>query len=275
MQASRFSPNWNLPKKRRPSTIQVLHGLLFPEELYFRLEAAAGHISILPVDPSEAYTALTIDPVFDGAFEEELDIDEFLPRYIPEEIVVTELFSSGASSVAAAVQVDGRDMFCKSCGRPGGLFGTSEGRELECLGKILREPLQKGSMRVPQLLGYVHHKETKQVLGLLRQWVPGRRLSEMNIATTTAETKQKWISQIRQSVQRLHDQGLVWRDGKPSNIVIDERDDAWLIDFGGGYTDGWVDEELVETREGGEQALANIVQSLGGDDDMVFSRGLR
>ncbi|KAM5353509.1 hypothetical protein ACJ41O_000159 [Fusarium nematophilum] len=257
---------------------QSLHHLLFPEILYFRLEtAAAGPTSIIPIASSEAYTALTIDPVLDGAFMEdrafmeELDTNEHLPRYISEKIVVTKLFLRGTSSVAAAVQVDGRDMFCKARGQPGGLFGTSEGREVEYLDKILRAFPQQGTLRVPQLLGYIHHKDTKQVLGFLRQWVPGRRLSEIDVANTTAETRRKWVSQIRENIQLLHKQGLVWGDGKPSNIIIDEQDDAWLIDFGGGFTDGWVDKELAETTEGDEQALAKITKLLGGDDDSVFS----
>ena len=35
---------------------------------------------------------------------------------------------------------------------------------------------------------------------------------------------------------------------KPDNILIDAHNDAYLIDFGGGYMDGWEDKELVNTR---------------------------
>lgn len=104
-----------------------LHHLLFPEILYFRLEATAGHTSVIPIEPSEAYTALAIDPALDGDIEHELEFDERLPRYIPEDIILTELFLRGASYVTAAVQVDGQDMFCKARGRPSSLFGTSLG----------------------------------------------------------------------------------------------------------------------------------------------------
>ncbi|KAJ4316064.1 hypothetical protein N0V84_008063 [Fusarium piperis] len=242
----------------------------YPKILYFRLEAAARHTSIIPIGSSEAYTALTIDPALDGAFQEELDIDQHLPRYIPEEILVTKSFLRGTSSITAAAQVDGQAMFCKARGQPSGLFGTSEGRELEYLGKMLRAFPQQGTLRVPQLLGYIHHKDTKQVLGFLRQWLPGRRLSEIDVAATTAKTRQKWVSQIRETIQLLHKQGLVWGDGKPSNVIIDGQDNVWLIDFGGGFTDGWVDKELAETTEGDEQALTKIAKSLGGDDNMVF-----
>lgn len=33
-------------------------------------------------------------------------------------------------------------------------------------------------------------------------------------------------------------------------MLIDENDNAWITDFGGGYTRGWVDAEFAETMEG-------------------------
>lgn len=245
---------------------QSLHHLLFPPILYFRLEAPASCASCVPIKSSESNSILTIDPALDQDFEEKLEIHQDLPRYIPEKIVVTKLFERGASTVTAAVQVQGRDMFCKSRGEPGGLFGTSEGRELECLGEMRKVFPQSDTIRIPQLLGYIHHKDTKQILGFIRQWVPGRRLSDIDITSTTADKRQKWTLQILETIERLHKHGLVWGDGKPSNIIIDEQDDAWLIDFGGGFTQGWVDEEVAETKEGDEQALIKIAQLLSEDN---------
>ncbi|EXK23461.1 hypothetical protein IWW34DRAFT_761026 [Fusarium oxysporum f. sp. albedinis] len=250
---------------------QSLNHLLFPPFLYFRLEAPASHASIVPINPAEANTILTIDPALDPGFEEELEICQDIPRYIPEEIVVTKSFVRGANTVTAAVQVRGRDMFCKSRGQPGGLFGTGEGRELECLGEILKAFPQPNTIQVPQLLGYIHHKDTKQILGFLRQWVPGRRLSDVDITTATVEKRQKWSVQISETIKCLHEHGLVWGDGKSSNIIIDEQDNAWLIDFGGGFTEGWVDEELAETKKGDEQALAKIVELLSEGNDASSS----
>lgn len=36
----------------------------------------------------------------------------------------------------------------------------------------------------------------------------------------------------------LREMGMIWDNVKASNVVIDEMDDARLIDFGGGFTDG-------------------------------------
>jgi tRNA A-37 threonylcarbamoyl transferase component Bud32 len=63
-------------------------------------------------------------------------------------------------------------------------------------------------------------------------------------------------------VDQLHEIGVVWGDGKAGNVIIDNDDIAWLIDFGGGWTEGWVDEELADTVEGDEQAVRNIIKFL-------------
>ncbi|KAK2668010.1 hypothetical protein RAB80_017201 [Fusarium oxysporum f. sp. vasinfectum] len=54
-------------------------------------------------------------------------------------------------------------------------------------------------------------------------------------------------------VHWLHEEGIVWGDAKPDNVLIDKDENAWIIDFGGSYTPGWVDEDKAETFEGDYQ----------------------
>lgn len=56
--------------------------------------------------------------------------------------------------------------------------------------------------------------------------------------------------------------GAVLGDVKPDNVLIDTQDDAYIIDFGGGYTRGWVDKELANTAEGDLQGLQRISEFL-------------
>ncbi|KAI8725457.1 Protein kinase domain-containing protein [Fusarium sp. LHS14.1] len=244
----------------------TLHEFLFAEILYFSLDCDSDAASVVPVEPEEALAAShLINRELGQPSEEELGLCEHIPLYSPEDVVVKNVFMKGIKRVTAAVLVDGRDMFCKAHGIPSQLRGGPEARELEYLGKILKAFPQQGSIRVAQLLGYIHDKDTKRILGFLRQWVPGRNLGfEIDLAATATETKQKWASQIRESVQLLHKHGIVWGDAKPCNVVIDEQDNAWLIDFGGGFTPGWVDGQLAETIEGDEQALDRFETFLGG-----------
>lgn len=55
-------------------------------------------------------------------------------------------------------------------------------------------------------------------------------------------TKLRWAAQIAHGIQALHREGLIHSDLRCENVVIDDDDDAQLIDFsgdGGLYTRGW------------------------------------
>ncbi|KAK4663431.1 hypothetical protein QC763_0098480 [Podospora pseudopauciseta] len=74
----------------------------------------------------------------------------------------------------------------------------------------------------------------------------------------TNEDRLRWSGQIHYSVEYLHNAGVIWGDAKPQNVLIDMEGDAWLIDFGGSYTPGWVDEDKQETVEGDRQGVQRI-----------------
>jgi serine/threonine protein kinase len=74
--------------------------------------------------------------------------------------------------------------------------------------------------------------------------------------------RQKWVAQIDNTVNELHRHGIIWGDVKPDNIVIDEHDDAWLIDFGGGYNPQWVDASIAGSIEGDLQGVERLKSML-------------
>jgi serine/threonine protein kinase len=53
---------------------------------------------------------------------------------------------------------------------------------------------------------------------------------------------------------------LIWGDAKPGNILINIDGNAILVDFGGGYTDGWVDEKVSNTVKGDLQGIRRIIK---------------
>jgi Ser/Thr protein kinase RdoA (MazF antagonist) len=75
--------------------------------------------------------------------------------------------------------------------------------------------------------------------------------------------RQKQAAQLRSIIYQLHEARIVWEDAKSENVLIDMKQDAWIVDFGGGYTEGWVPEKLAGTMDGNQHALGKMVEFIG------------
>src|SRR6266480_4022953 len=140
------------------------------------------------------------------------------------------------------VLVDGQERCCKIAD-----CRTREAveRELHALRRIPDACLAL-SVRVPKLLGLVRSKRN-DIIGILEEYIqPSAEpstLRRVNVEAIAESRRRKWASQIRHSVSILHGIGVVWGDAKAENVLIDVDDNAWIIDFGGSWTEGWVDKE--------------------------------
>lgn len=74
--------------------------------------------------------------------------------------------------------------------------------------------------------------------------------------------RKRWYDEVDRMLRLPHAADIVWGDVKPENMLLDEQDDIWLIDFGGGFTHGWIDGEKMETKEGDLQGLAKLKRFL-------------
>lgn len=74
--------------------------------------------------------------------------------------------------------------------------------------------------------------------------------------------RHRWMEQLESALGALHDRGIVWGDAKAENVLIDRDNIAWITDFGGGYTEGWVDKELAETVDGDLMGMAKMKRLL-------------
>lgn len=81
--------------------------------------------------------------------------------------------------------------------------------------------------------------------------------------TISSEERNRWARQIRNTVEIMHQNDLVWGDVKAQNVLVDCCGDAWIVDFDGGWTEGWVDEEFRESKRGDLQGLENMDRYLG------------
>lgn len=137
--------------------------------------------------------------------------------------------------------------------------GRSEeiSNELEAFKRISKANLHPRA-RVCRLHGVVG--EADRLLGMLLTLVDERFTLNQAKTLASSSLRGKWAAQVKESVSELHQAGLIWGDVKPDNILIDTSDDAWLIDFGGSYTEGWVDKDKAGTIEGDLHGLARVLE---------------
>jgi Lipopolysaccharide kinase (Kdo/WaaP) family len=235
----------------------TLHDCLFPEVFHYSLYADQSQLLPVFLDKSGSGR-------FMGALlpeSEEVDYSTF-PIYRPDEIEIPISDKSIAlPAVPRKVFIKGQQVaFMKSVGA-GDVNSTC--RELKAYARI-----QAASFSEPintcRLLGIVQIPSSGRIVGLLLSYIESNNKTLLCMGKDPQYTsmRQKWLTQITRSIERLHTCGAVWGDVKPGNVLIDTQDDAYLIDFGGGYTRGWVEKELANTAEGDLQGLQRISKFL-------------
>lgn len=136
-------------------------------------------------------------------------------------------------------------------------------KELLAYSKIHTAPFY-ASIRTSRLDGLVQDDDG-HVLGLLLSYIDchGTTLCCIDGCDPKySEARQKWINQISHTLKYLHSHHIVWGDAKAANVLADINGDVYLIDFGGGYIESWVEKDLSNSIDGDLQALENIRQYL-------------
>lgn len=143
--------------------------------------------------------------------------------------------------------------------------GITPLRELLTYSKIHMAKFD-ATVRTSRLDGLVQD-DSGQVMGLLLSYVDCRGATLRCIINNgrdpkNSEFRQKWVDQISHTLKRLHSHDIVWGDAKAANVLIGVNGDAYLIDFGGGYTKGWVEKEMANSIDGDLQGLESIKRCL-------------
>ncbi|OJD19825.1 hypothetical protein AJ78_00184 [Emergomyces pasteurianus Ep9510] len=155
---------------------------------------------------------------------------------------------------------EGKEQFFKPAYRE--LLRHTE-REIETLLRFHRSGLSD-KIRVPKIHAFVSTGDKSnmmEICGILITYIKFRctLASRDAIRKAVPHVREKWIHQLKEMVNELHKAGIIWGDVKPGNVLIDMDNNLWIIDFGGSYTPGWVDEKLMETVEGDLQGLSKII----------------
>ncbi|KAK4247244.1 hypothetical protein C7999DRAFT_14705 [Corynascus novoguineensis] len=123
-------------------------------------------------------------------------------------------------------------------------------------------------VRTSRLYGVVRN-EKNQLAGLLLYNIEEDTPLTFAIGPETPSAlKDRWAQQIQHTMAALHQASITWGDAKLDNILIDVHGDAWLIDFGGGRTEGWVDSDKAGTVSGDLRALERILKFIASNGDL-------
>ena len=131
-------------------------------------------------------------------------------------------------------------------------------RELNVLTKIRNIANKDPSVRTTKIVGLVKYDGEDVILGILMELIDGPTLHKEMYGDASIIDKQKWISQVEDTVQRLHAHGIVWGDVKPDNVIINPDGNAVVVDFGGGYTTQYIEPEWQETKRGDMKGLKKM-----------------
>ncbi|RDL37302.1 Uncharacterized protein BP5553_04735 [Venustampulla echinocandica] len=119
---------------------------------------------------------------------------------------------------------------------------------------------------VPAITGtYDYMSETphvKMAIGLLFDFIPsiGESLQSRQ-CKMASEHHAKWRRQVTAIVKELHSHDIVWGNVHPGNIVIDMNFDAWVVDFGDGWIEDFVDRKKAGIKEGDWQVVQRIFEN--------------
>ena len=100
--------------------------------------------------------------------------------------------------------------------------------------RFLRESRLAASLGHPHVLPVFAAGEEDGQLYLAMRYVEGSDLDEVleREGTLGPERALRICAQVAEALDAAHEKGLVHRDVKPANVLLDEHEDAYLADFG-------------------------------------------
>lgn len=138
-------------------------------------------------------------------------------------------------------------------------------REVDILTKVARAgaDLHK-KFRSSKLVALVVPDDSKDTLGLtiskvdtvdwgLAQSLEVRRKRRYYV---------KWRRPVFDAFMDLHTHGIVWGDVHQGNIVIDTQMNVWVVEFGGGRVEPFVNRRIYDTTDGDSHGIEKAFEHL-------------
>ncbi|PNP55501.1 hypothetical protein THARTR1_04331 [Trichoderma harzianum] len=248
----------NLAPDPTDETITVtLKEYLYPKFFVFILDIIDEKLRprLVPTEGSPYWPSFVR---FDDDFLD--DLETWTTLYDPAGIVISHKVPKDALFKAPKkVLIDKGQAVCflKRC------YGSIQiTQELKTYKKIHEAGLDS-RVNVCRLYGIVMD-DCDFILGLLLTYIDcdarplSARVHPEEPDDPTPAIRERWMGQIETALSALHENHIVWGDVKAENVLIDKNEDAWLVDFDGGYTEGWVDKDVVGTVMGDFTGMARL-----------------
>ena len=144
-----------------------------------------------------------------------------------EYVIDGQLGEGGMGIVFRAIREDG-DVVALKVIKPGLVADEKTAR------RFAREARAAGEVDHPHLIDVLDAGDIDGVGYLAMHYVPGKSLDDRIQANGPLPVQDtlRVVAEIASALDALHDAGLVHRDVKPSNILLDEERGALLTDFG-------------------------------------------
>lgn len=244
-------------------TILTLNDFLFPEFFVCALDAIDERLVPRRIETSDS------GHMPPGAWlgsEFRKSLQAWTASFDPSQVTLSfEHPEDALVKVPKKVYVDGGTCFFKAFAPGAPRLAQAE---LVAYKKIAEAELGL-RVRVCHLRGVVQNNEGL-LMGMLLTYIDQpRTLLDALWGDTSLALRQRWATQVSETVAELHKANIVWGDAKAENVLIDSENNAWVTDFGGGYTVGWVDAENAGTVPGDLQGLARILDFLNSRQDSI------
>ncbi len=99
--------------------------------------------------------------------------------------------------------------------------------------RFRREGKLLARLKHPHIIPVLDYGETGQMFYLVMPFIQGETLQRKLVHRRFSEAEiRRWIRQVAGALEFAHQRGVIHRDVKPSNILIDKSGNAFLMDFG-------------------------------------------
>jgi len=99
--------------------------------------------------------------------------------------------------------------------------------------RFKREGALLASLKHPNIVPVLGYGDSKGMAYMVMPFIKGVSLQDrLERGRIGKKERERWITQIADALKFAHNQGIIHRDVKPSNIMINKSGDALLTDFG-------------------------------------------